>query len=495
MKRPDRWLALVGAALLVRYSFAGILALTQTVAHNGWYWSGNKDQVEYYATANALLHGAIAPIYTFMGYGTLLAPLVAGTDFVVQAIPRVVIAQLALAAPAALWLFRAGERLFDRRSAAIGTALWLTTPIWLTPIWFRSYSPAFNMAPFWIGLQISVDYATALLAVAVLALAAGGRDDGGIPRGLAVGVLSGLTVLAKPSNAVLVASAVVALAMWRRWHAAAATAIAAAVTTVPQLVLDWRLTGRPFHVRYWSAWPYGSSKPLTSIRYVPRTLGKLFLLNYTGPLLMLALIAALVLTWRRYPAARWLVVAQVVGYTLFFSPLYYSISEFMLRFMTTALPALCLACGAALGSLRRPRPVPVAARPLGRWTLAASGAALGGAVALAVFVGLAPRRPVLPVVASMRPTATPLARPSWVRIVWRGPDAPATLTYRVNRYELPRGRAKSVWVGVRTTIRDRPGRGRWRYLVLIEPGASPGGLPAGTKYVARSPAADVVVPR
>ncbi len=492
-RNVDRWGLLLAAALVLRFALVAVLALTQVVAHNGWYFSGNKDQIQYYATASALVRGAIAPIYTFMGYGTLLAPFVGGTEFVLQAIPRVVVVQTLLAIPAAYLLVRAGQRLFGRRAAIVGTALWLTVPIWLSPIWFRSYSPPFNMAPFWLGLQISVDYATSLLAIATIVLTAGGRTDGSVRRGIAIGICSGLTLLAKPSNIVLVGAAVVALAVWRRWPAAIAASAAAALVTSSQLVLDWRISGRPLHIQYWSAWPYGNSKPLQSLSYVPRTFGKLLLLNYTGPLLVLAFVAALVVTARRYPAARVLVVAQVVGYALLFSPLYYSISEFMLRFMTTALPALCLACGAAL--VRRGVDEPLLdAAPFGSPLAALEVAGLAGSAVLAIVVGLAPFRPVVPVVGALTPRVTPLRRPGWVGISWRSPGAPATLTYRVNRSRTRNGAQQSIWVGIRTAIRDHPEPGPWWYRVYIEPSSSPSGLPAGTKYVAVSPQRRFVLP-
>ena len=486
---------LIVGALVARFAFALVLGLTQLVPHNGWYWE-NKDQLEYYATAHALLHGAYAPIYTFMGYGVLIAPFVIGTHFVLQAIAPVAIVQLLLAIPAAFVLFRAGERLLDRRSAAIGTALWLTAPIWLSPIWFRSYSRPFNMASWWLGLNISVDYATALLAIAAVAVAAGGRDDGSLTRGLAAGALAGATILCKPSNAVLLAVVAGAFAVWRRWGAAAAALVAGGIVSVPQLVLDWRISGRPFHIQYWSAWPYGHSKPLSSIAYVPRTFGKLLLLNYTGPLLMLAFVAALVITWRRFPQARLLIVAQVVLYALFFSVLFYSISEFMLRFMTTALPALCLACGAGLTFRREPGPPPAPARPLGLPALALGVTTLAGAVALAVFVGVAPSQPVLPVVASLRPTVTPARRAGWVTVSFRAPSSNGVAyAYRVNRSRGPAAVDEtSIWTGVKTRIRDRPGRGVWWYRVYVEPSAHPHGQPIGTHPFAVSAPGRVALP-
>ena len=475
MRRPlDRWLWLVVAAFVVRAALAAVLALTQLVPHNGWYWA-NNDQVEYYGTAHALIHGDIAAAYTFMGYGVLLAPFAIGTEFVLQAVPPAAIVQFLLAVPAAVLLYRAGVRLADRRAAAVGTALWLTTPLWLGTIWFRSYSAPFVMSTSWLGMQISVDYASALLAIGVLYVAAGALGDASARRGAVVGLLAGLAFLSKPSNVVIVGSAFVALAVWRRWRSAITMAAVSGVVFSAQIALNWRLNGDPTKFAYSSAWPYGDTKPLASISYIPRSLGKLFLLNYTGPLLGLAAVAALVVTWRRFPATRWLVVAQVVAFALFFSPLYYSISEFMLRFMTPALPALCLAAGCAL--VGRPRAdTHVTAGPPGRVGTVLCCGAVVGVAALAVLVAVAPVRPVLPVVPSLSVTGVRVG-PERVAISWHEPDAPATLWYEVTRSRrAARSSAEhSIWSGGSTRITDRPGPGTWWYRVYLTPRSRPSG--------------------
>lgn len=142
----DRWTLLVLGAFAVRAAVVAPLVLTQVVPHNGWYWA-NKDQVEYYGFAHALLHGEVASIYTFLGYGALLAPLVTGTSFDLQSVHVVAAVQFLLAVPAAVLLYGAGLRLADRRVAAVGTALWLTTPLWLSTIWFHSYTAPIELAP------------------------------------------------------------------------------------------------------------------------------------------------------------------------------------------------------------------------------------------------------------------------------------------------------------------------------------------------------------
>ena len=286
-------------------------------------------------------------------------------------------------------------RLADRRSAAVATALWLTTPIWLTAIWLPSYSQPFALAPAWLGIQISVDYVSALLAICVLYVTAGAISDGCARRGMIIGLLAGVAFLAKPSNIVIVGSAFMALAVWRRWRSAVTMASVTAVVFSAQLVVNWRQKGNPLRFAYPDAWPFGDTKSVASITYIPRSLGKLFLFNYTGPRCRPAAAAALIVTWRRFPAARWLVVAQVVGFVLFFSPLYYSISETMIRYLTPALPALCVAIGCAVVGHRRVSDTTSRLAPPGRAALVASIAAVIGAIALAVFVAAAPVVPLL----------------------------------------------------------------------------------------------------
>ena len=105
----DRWLWLVIAALVLRAALVAVLALTQLVPHNGWYWA-NDDQVEYYGIGHALIHGQIADAYTFIGYGVLLAPFTIGTEFVLQAMPLAMIVAVGFRCRAFL-LYRAGLRL------------------------------------------------------------------------------------------------------------------------------------------------------------------------------------------------------------------------------------------------------------------------------------------------------------------------------------------------------------------------------------------------
>jgi hypothetical protein len=488
----DRWMLLIVVAFALRVALALALALSQLRPHNGWYWA-NDDQVEYYGTAHGLIHGGLASVYTFIGYGVLLAPFTVGTEFVLQALPIVGLIQFLLAVPAAVLLYRATVRLADRRAAAVATAAWLTTPIWLTAIWLPSYSKPFSLAPAWLGILINVDYVSALLAICVLYVAAGAISDASARRGMIIGLFAGTAFLAKPSNIVIVASALTALAVWRRWRAAAAAAVVTSVVFSAQLVVNWRLKGNPTTFAYADAWPFGDTKAIASIAYIPRSLGKLFLFNYTGPLLVVAAATALIIAWRRFPATRWLVVAQVVGFVLFFSPLYYSISEFMIRFLTPALPGLCIAIGCAVVGRRRSEDVSAIVAPPGRAATAVSTAAVLGAVALTVFVAVAPVVSDLPTVSSMSPRGT-VTEARRVDVSWDAPESPARLSYQVTRSRGPSGKERSLGITDSTTMTDRPTQGTWWYRVYLVPSYRPHGW-STSRTLGISEPVRIVVPR
>ena len=162
------WLLAVGAVLVLRLALALALLYTGLVEHNRWYFP-NDDQVEYFGFARGLVEGQLADVYTTIGYGLLLAPFAVTSDFVLQAVPAVAVVQFLLALPAAWLLYRAGARLMDRRSAALGTVIWLSLPILLGPLFVPSYHRPFELSPYWLGLVVSVDYASALSAVGYVA--------------------------------------------------------------------------------------------------------------------------------------------------------------------------------------------------------------------------------------------------------------------------------------------------------------------------------------
>ncbi len=471
----DRWLLAIGAACALRLALAPILIGTGLVGHNGWYFP-NDDQVFFYGLARAIGHGAIITTPTTVGYSLFLVPFTAGTEFVLQAVPPVAVVQTLLAVPLAVLLYRSGTRLLDRRAAALGTALWLAYPVLLGPIFVSSYQPPFETSSNWMGLEISSDWAAGALVIVLLAVVSGSVSEASALRGAIAGLAGGAAFLVKPSNAIMLAAALAALVAWRRWRACAAALGSALVVAAPQLVYNHRLYGTATTFAY----SHEFGRPdLVSLGNIPRSIGKLVVSNYTGPLLPLAAAGALVATWRRFPNARWLVVGHAVALTLFFAAVYYSRSPNFVRYLGTVMPLFALSVGAAL--VGRPGAAQSTATRPGKTSLALAAAALAGSIALAVWIAKAPPAPAVPTVESMRLTAS-VHGPD-VRLQWHEPEAPAQLTYTVIRYDrAPRpsqfgfqgrgdgARPSAEIGGVRTgQAADRPGPGVWWYRVAITP--------------------------
>ena len=524
----DRPLRLLVVAFAIRFGLAVVLFGTDLVPHNGWYFR-NEDQGYYYSAAYALVHGELAPYYQTIGYPFLLTPFAAVTDWVFQAIPPVAIVQGLLAIPAAFLLYRAGSALLDRRSAAVGAALWVASPL-LAGLLFGSVGPLFVegygfwwiQAPGWLGLSIGPDYASMLLAIAVLAVAAPLRDDGSARRGLLVGVVVGLALLVKPTNVILLASVLAALAAWRRGRAALVTVAAALVVFSPQLVLNDRLFGSPTSFGYTPSVaarelpPYYESltRGTFSLEHIPRAYGKLMLSNYAGPLLFVGIGVALVVAWRRFPSARWLVVAPVVAFGLAVGSYYYAIDSTYLRLIMPALPALFLAAGGALVG-RATSPQPVARRAPGFLPCVLAGIAVVAAVVVAVWFERAPPASLdTTVFALSRTTVDPALTPSVrvdgpdVELAWREPSGPAEPAYYVLRNTAAQPAASTArrgfhWRGApggtpfvvprgETSFIDRPGPGTWWYRVVVAPGHLPGGWPPEATASASPPVRAVV---
>jgi hypothetical protein len=525
----DRPLLVVGVAAGARVALTGILLGTHLAGHNGWYFR-NEDQGFYFTAADSFVRGELAPYYQTIGYPLMLAPAAAAVDWVFQAIPPVAIVQFVLGLGVAFLLFLAGSRLLDRRSAALGTALWLAAPLLLGPL-FGSvgplYIPTYDFwsihAPLWLGLTISPDYASALLAIVVLAVASGAYDDGSVRRGLVLGAVCGAAALTKPPNAVLLFGALAALVAWRRWRTTVTTVVTALVVFTPQLVFNDRLFGSPTSFGYSPGvaarelpFGFGSLTHGTfSLSFLPRSYGKLAISNYLGPLLLVAVALALVVTWRRFPAGRWLVVAPAVAFGILVGAYYYAIDSTYLRLILPALPLLGLAVGGALVGGRGPSALPRRARRPGIVATALAAAVACASVGLAVWIhGARPAGPDTAIYAlglttvthSMHPVAT--VDDGAVHLRWTEPSAPADLSYIVLRTSAPQPteplRRGFQWNGPPGdaltyvprhlhSVDDRPPVGTWWYRIAIAPGHLPGGWPSEA-VAAVSPPVRVVVP-
>lgn len=303
------------------------------------------------------------------------------------------------------------------------------------------------------------------------------------------------------------ATALIALLVWRRYAAAIAAGLVATCVVAPQFVYNARLFGNPASFAYTPTVARRYLPQFTnlvggtfSLGNLPRAYGRLILHNVTGPVVLIAIAIAVYLTWRRYPAARWLVVAQVVAFSLFYGFYRYGIGDTIVRYMTPALPAIALAAGAALAG-DPPGEGPVRAQSPRAGAVVAIALVLAGSAALSAWIAVATPAPNIVVVGRTQASV----RGRTVTVSWRPPSAPADLSYYVLRSRerfstatvrgfswLPLPRGRSVGLQATTSTDHPPGRGTWWYRPLIAPGARDQGWPPGPP-VAALPAVRVVV--
>ena len=179
----------------------------------------------------------------------------------------------------------------------------------------------------------------------------------------------------------------------------------------PQLAYSDRLYGTPFEFAYANEF----DRPewdLVLLENLVRAFGNLAIGNPAlGPLVLLVPAWALVVVWRRFPRARWLVVVQTLVMSVALASVYYAGSQILLRYLAPVVPLVALAVAAALVGRRNEAPDTTARGP-GPPALALAGLALAGAIALTAWIPAATVAYARPTVESMAPRAEARARSS-----------------------------------------------------------------------------------
>ena len=204
--------------LAVHWVALGLFALS--VRNNGWLFYQGGDQIWYYTTGWLLGDGWIPFPRVSQGWSLLLAPisLVAGPGYV-SALPAVVLLQVFVLAPAALWaVYEIAGRLGGRLGGYVAVLVWTFAPYLTIPLFADRYHEKYveQFLPHVLGLTAMADYPSVVLMLVAAALsirAVQARD----PRAAVVaGLAAGFAGVIKPSNYIFVAAPLVGFAFSRR---------------------------------------------------------------------------------------------------------------------------------------------------------------------------------------------------------------------------------------------------------------------------------------
>jgi Dolichyl-phosphate-mannose-protein mannosyltransferase len=198
------------------------LGVALTVRHNGWLYYQGGDELWHYVTSWLLVHGRLA--HTSVGYGwvVVLLPFAAvGGPDLVSPLPFIVLLDVLVLMPVALLsTYGIGRRLGGRLFGYWCAALWILVPLIGIKYTDAGYHQRYTelLLPQSLGLTGMSDFPGMVggAAAAYFTLRAVQEDSpwDGVLAGLLAGVVLGI----KPSNAPLVVGMALALLYARRWR-------------------------------------------------------------------------------------------------------------------------------------------------------------------------------------------------------------------------------------------------------------------------------------
>ena len=441
----------VGGFVVVQW--LATLAFALTVRHNGWLFYHGGDQVWFYTTSWFLRHGLLIPTNVGFGWSTLLMPfaLFGGPDLTL-AIPGIVLLNVFFLMPVAMVaMYGIGHRLGGRLFGYWVLFLWVVLPyigIKYTDAGFKSRYTELSL-PDSLGLTSLSDFPhMVMLAVAAYFLL---RAVQGRLRwdGAFAGLFAGAAIGMKPSSALFLGGAVLALVGCRCWRLIPAFTLGLAPSIAALTYWKWHGLGYLpiFHAEESARLAIGSGTPFAATvslsKYLPfhwhqfsQNLGSLQEHFWSRRVFEWIVIAGTLALLRRSLPALLLFGGWFWAFVLVKGSSTLGLLETggLLHMLIPAIPAfvVMIACLPLLlpGAQRHLRPVPPP-RPWGppglRTSLLIAGVLLFAVVPVALSAAATPtvnfaytQSGPVPMVDDLHLTATPLPR-GYMRLRWTKP--------------------------------------------------------------------------
>lgn len=225
------WLITLGVALSVR--------------HNGWLYYQGGDELWHYVTSWLLGQGRLA--HTSVGYGwavVLLPFALAGGPDLVTPLPFIVLLNVLVLMPIALLAtYGIGRRLGGRLFGYWCAALWILVPIIGIKYTDAGYHQRYTelLLPQSLGLTGMSDFPSMVGGVVAAYFTLRAVQGHSRSDGVLAGLLAGVVIGIKPSNAPLVVGMALALLVARRWRSLVYTGAGFAPGIVALVV--WKARG------------------------------------------------------------------------------------------------------------------------------------------------------------------------------------------------------------------------------------------------------------
>jgi len=230
---------------LIVFEWLTTLAVALTVRHNGWLYYQGGDELWHYTTAWVMGQGRLP--HTSIGYAwsiVLLPFALIGGPNLMGPVPFIVLLNVLVLMPIALLAtYGIGVRLGGRLFGYWVALLWILVPLIGIKYADAGYHQRYTelLLPQSLGLTVMSDFPSMVAGVvaAYFALRAVQGDDPW--DGAMAGLLAGVAIGIKPSNAPVVVGIGLALFAARRWRSIAYTAAGLAPTIITLAV--WKARG------------------------------------------------------------------------------------------------------------------------------------------------------------------------------------------------------------------------------------------------------------
>jgi hypothetical protein len=223
-------------APLVVVQLLATVALALTRPHNGWLFYHGGDATEYWSHEWAIAHGFVPR--ALLGYVIPLlygwVPVVTG-ETLLSGLPVIVTLQVLVLVPLTVVLvFAVATRLAGRLLGYVAVVAWIVVPFAVIPLFRIDYRPRYSeqFLPQAFGLVNLGDFPSLVLVTAGAYLVFRTLDTGRLNDALAAGLVMGLAIGTKPSNALVLPAAPIVLLLARRWR----EALTFGVALVPALL-------------------------------------------------------------------------------------------------------------------------------------------------------------------------------------------------------------------------------------------------------------------